>query len=115
MAERAKFVSAIGEEMKKRLPLLIDVWTAQVGAPKSWDAQELGISPIRSSQTALAVDANRVLYIADWIHHRVVKVAPKGDVRPGCQDHARNSGGWPCEPGETPTLRHYRYCVTTTS
>ena len=36
MAERAKFVTAIGEEMKKRLPLLIDVWTAQVGAPKSF-------------------------------------------------------------------------------
>jgi acyl-CoA reductase-like NAD-dependent aldehyde dehydrogenase len=32
-AERAKFVAAIGEEMKKRLPLFIDVWTAQVGAP----------------------------------------------------------------------------------
>jgi aldehyde dehydrogenase (NAD+) len=26
-AERAKFVAAIGEEMKKRLPLFIDVWT----------------------------------------------------------------------------------------
>ena len=36
MAERAKFVTAIGEEMKKRVPLLIDVWTAQVGAPKSF-------------------------------------------------------------------------------
>src|ERR1700722_15789513 len=36
MAERAKYVTAIGEEMKKRLPLLIDVWTAQVGAPKSF-------------------------------------------------------------------------------
>src|SRR3984885_13382907 len=30
-AERAKFVAAIGEEMKKRLPLFIDVWTAKVG------------------------------------------------------------------------------------
>jgi aldehyde dehydrogenase (NAD+) len=34
--ERSKFVSAIGEEMKRRLPLLIDVWTAQVGAPHSF-------------------------------------------------------------------------------
>jgi aldehyde dehydrogenase (NAD+) len=32
MAERAKFVTAIGEEMKKRLPLLTEVWTAQVGS-----------------------------------------------------------------------------------
>ena len=30
--ERAKFVTAMGEELKKRLPLLTDVWTAQVGA-----------------------------------------------------------------------------------
>src|SRR3984957_12142619 len=35
-AERAKFVAAIGEEMKKRLPLFIDVWTAQVGAPQGF-------------------------------------------------------------------------------
>ena len=36
MAERAKFVTAIGEEMKKRLPLLTEVWTAQVGAPRGF-------------------------------------------------------------------------------
>ena len=35
-AERAKFVTAIGEEMKKRLPLLTEVWTAQVGAPRGF-------------------------------------------------------------------------------
>ena len=34
--ERAKYVLAIGEKLKERLPLLIDVWTAQVGAPKSF-------------------------------------------------------------------------------
>jgi aldehyde dehydrogenase (NAD+) len=34
--ERAKFVAVIGEEMKRRLPLLIDVWTAQVGAPQGF-------------------------------------------------------------------------------
>jgi aldehyde dehydrogenase (NAD+) len=36
IAERAKFVAAIGEEMKKRLPLLTNVWTAQVGAPQGF-------------------------------------------------------------------------------
>ena len=36
MAERAKFVTAIGEEMKRRLPLLTEVWTAQVGAPRGF-------------------------------------------------------------------------------
>jgi hypothetical protein len=36
MAERAKFVTAIGVEMKKRLPLLTEVWTAQVGAPRGF-------------------------------------------------------------------------------
>jgi aldehyde dehydrogenase (NAD+) len=35
-AERAKFVTAIGEEMKKRLPLPTEVWTAQVGAPQGF-------------------------------------------------------------------------------
>ena len=34
--ERAKYVTAIGEKLKKRLPLLINVWTAQVGAPQSF-------------------------------------------------------------------------------
>ena len=34
--ERAKFVTAIGEELKKRLPALTDVWTAQVGTPKGF-------------------------------------------------------------------------------
>ena len=36
MAECAKFVTAIGVEMKKRLPLLTEVWTAQVGAPRGF-------------------------------------------------------------------------------
>jgi aldehyde dehydrogenase (NAD+) len=34
--ERGKFITAIGEELKKRMPLLINVWTAQVGAPHSF-------------------------------------------------------------------------------
>jgi aldehyde dehydrogenase (NAD+) len=34
--ERGKFVTAIGEELKKRLPLLASVWTAQVGAPQGF-------------------------------------------------------------------------------
>ena len=34
--ERGKFVTAIGEELKKRLPLLTSVWTAQVGAPQGF-------------------------------------------------------------------------------
>ena len=34
--ERSKFVLAIGEEMKKRAPVLTDVWTARVGAPKGF-------------------------------------------------------------------------------
>src|SRR5262245_37347578 len=36
MRERAKFVTAMGEELKKRLPLLTNVWTAQVGAPQGF-------------------------------------------------------------------------------
>lgn len=43
MAERAKFVTAIGEEMKKRLPLLIDVWTGAPGDRRKVD----GASPLR--------------------------------------------------------------------
>jgi aldehyde dehydrogenase (NAD+) len=43
--ERAKYVAAIGEELKKRLPLLIDVWTAQVGAPKSFAGFVINFAP----------------------------------------------------------------------
>ena len=45
MQERAKFVPAIGEELKKRLPLLTDVWTAQVGAPKSFAGYVINYGP----------------------------------------------------------------------
>ena len=45
MQERAKYVAAIGEELKKRLPLLIDVWTAQVGAPKSFAGFVINYGP----------------------------------------------------------------------
>ncbi len=34
--ERSKFILAMAEEMKKRLPLLAQVWTAQVGAPQGF-------------------------------------------------------------------------------
>ena len=43
--ERSKFVLAIGEEMKKRAPLLTDVWTAQVGAPKSFAGYIINFAP----------------------------------------------------------------------
>jgi aldehyde dehydrogenase (NAD+) len=43
--ERANYVRAIGEELKKRLPLLIDVWTAQVGAPKSFAGFVINYGP----------------------------------------------------------------------
>jgi hypothetical protein len=43
--ERAKFVTAMGEELKKRLPLLTDVWTAQVGAPKSFAGYVINYGP----------------------------------------------------------------------
>jgi aldehyde dehydrogenase (NAD+) len=43
--ERSKFVLAIGEEMKKRVPLLADVWTAQVGAPKSFAGFIINFAP----------------------------------------------------------------------
>jgi aldehyde dehydrogenase (NAD+) len=43
--ERSKFVLAIGEEMKKRAPLLADVWTAQVGAPKSFAGFIINFAP----------------------------------------------------------------------
>jgi len=43
--ERAKFVAAMGEELKKRLPLLTDVWTAQVGAPKSFASYVINYGP----------------------------------------------------------------------
>ena len=34
--ERGKFVTTIGEELKKRLPLLTSMWTSQVGAPQGF-------------------------------------------------------------------------------
>jgi aldehyde dehydrogenase (NAD+) len=43
--ERSKFVLAIGEEMKKRAPLLTDVWTAQVGAPTSFAGYIINFAP----------------------------------------------------------------------
>ena len=43
--ERSKFVLTIGEEMKKRAPLLTDVWTAQVGAPKSFAGYIINFAP----------------------------------------------------------------------
>ncbi len=43
--ERAKFVLVIGEEMKKRVPVLADVWTAQVGAPKSFAGFIINFAP----------------------------------------------------------------------
>ncbi len=43
--ERSKFVLAIGEEMKKRAPLLADVWTTQVGAPKSFAGYIINFAP----------------------------------------------------------------------
>ncbi len=43
--ERAKYVTAIGEELKKRLPLLINVWTAQVGAPQSFAGFVINYGP----------------------------------------------------------------------
>jgi aldehyde dehydrogenase (NAD+) len=43
--ERAKYVIAIGEKLKERLPLLIDVWTAQVGAPKSFAGFVINFAP----------------------------------------------------------------------
>jgi aldehyde dehydrogenase (NAD+) len=43
--ERSKFVLAIGEEMKKRVPLLMDVWTAQVGAPKGFAGFVINFAP----------------------------------------------------------------------
>src|ERR1700733_2388983 len=43
--ERAKFVLAIGEEMKKRVPLLANVWTAQVGAPTSFAGYIINFAP----------------------------------------------------------------------
>src|SRR3984957_9944225 len=44
-AERAKFAAAIGEEKKKRLPLFIDVWTAQVGAPQVFAGFVINYAP----------------------------------------------------------------------
>src|ERR1700683_5013679 len=43
--ERAKFVLAIGEEMKKRVPVLADVWTAQVGAPRGCAGYIINYAP----------------------------------------------------------------------
>jgi aldehyde dehydrogenase (NAD+) len=34
--ERSKYVLAMGKELEKRLPLLVNVWTSQVGAPKGF-------------------------------------------------------------------------------
>jgi delta 1-pyrroline-5-carboxylate dehydrogenase len=43
--ERSRFVLAIGEEMKKRVPVLSDIWTAQVGAPKSFAGFIINFAP----------------------------------------------------------------------
>lgn len=43
--ERSKYVLAIAEEMKKRLPVLADMWTAQVGAPKSFAGYIINFAP----------------------------------------------------------------------